>query len=199
MPRVPVHTVDDAPEESRETLGELEQRFGKVINIFGEMAHAPAVLETYAAMERTLKETSSLGERVRQAIHLTVANVNACDYCQAAYTGAAKATGFSDDETVAIRRGELPGDDELTALLQVSREIAANKGHVEDGTWKTALEAGWSEKEVLEAYADVVRTILTNYFNHLVGTEVDLPAPPAMDRVAEGDDGGDEERRKATT
>lgn len=180
MPRVPVHTVDDAPAESRGTLVELEQRFGKVINIFGEMAHAPALLETYAAMERTLRATSSLGERVRQAIHLTVANVNECHYCQAAYTRAARAAGFSDEETVAIRRGELPDDGRLTALLQVAREIAAQRGHVEDPTWKTALDAGWSEKELLETYADVVRTILTNYFNHLVGTEVDLPPPPPL-------------------
>jgi AhpD family alkylhydroperoxidase len=181
MPRVPVHTVDDAPAESRDTLEALGKRVGKVINIFGEMAHAPAVIETYTAMEQTLKERSSLGEPVRQAIHLTVANVNECEYCQAAYTGAAKAAGHDDEATVAIRRGEVPGDDKLTAMLRLSREIAAHKGYVEERTWKDALEAGWSEKELLEGYAEVVRTIFTNYFNHLVGTEVDLPAPPELD------------------
>jgi AhpD family alkylhydroperoxidase len=181
MPRVPVHTVGDAPAESRDTLEALGKQVGKVINIFGEMAHAPALLETYTAMERTLKEHSSLGEPVRQAIHLTVANVNACEYCQAAYTGAAKAAGHDEDTTVAIRRGEVPGDEKLTTMLRLSREIAAHKGYVEDGTWKDALEAGWSEKQPLEGYAEVVRTIFTNYFNHLVGTEVDLPAPPALD------------------
>ncbi|MFO7549551.1 MAG: hypothetical protein R6X29_11890 [Acidimicrobiia bacterium] len=30
----------------------------------------------------------------------------------------------------------------------------------------------------LGAYAEVVRTILGNYFNHLVDTELDLPAAP---------------------
>lgn len=68
--------------------------------------------------------------------------------------------------------------EKLTALLMLAREIAALKGYVEDGTWKTALEAGWSDEQLLEGYADVVRTILTNYFNHLVGTELDLPSPP---------------------
>lgn len=181
MPRVPVHTLDDAPEASRETLDRVAQRIGKVLNIHGEMAHAPALLEAYATMEDTLREKSSLGEPVRQAIHLTVANVNGCDYCQAAYTGSAKKAGHSDEDAIAIRRGELPGNEKLTALLQVSREIAANKGYVEDGTWKDALEAGWSEEQVLEAYAEVVRTIFTNYFNHLVGTEIDLPEAPPLD------------------
>lgn len=181
MPRVPVHTVDDAPTESQETLEALGNRIGKVINIHAEMAHAPALLHAYDAMERTLRERSSLGEPVRQAIHLTVAHVNHCEYCQAAYTGGAKAAGHSEATTLDIRRGEVPDDDKLTAMLQVCREIAAEKGYVDDRTWKTALEAGWSEKELLEGYAEVVRTILTNYFNHLVGTELDLPAPPPLD------------------
>lgn len=181
MPRVPVHTIDDAPEDSRETLHALGERTGKVINIFGEMAHAPALLEMYATTENLLREESSLDEQTRQAIHLTVANVNDCGYCQAAYTGAAKVAGHSEDDTVAIRRGTVPDDDKLTALLQVAREIAANTGYVEDATWTAAREAGWSDREILEAYADVVRTIMTNYFNHLVGTDVDLPEPPSLD------------------
>lgn len=87
MPRVPVHTVDDAPAESRETLKAQGERVGKVINIFAEMAHAPALLKMYATTEQLLREESSLDEATRRAIHLTVANVNACAYCQAAYTG----------------------------------------------------------------------------------------------------------------
>ncbi|MBW3662758.1 MAG: carboxymuconolactone decarboxylase family protein [Actinobacteria bacterium] len=181
MPRVPVHTVDDAPDESRETLEALGKRLGKVINIHAEMAHAPVLLEAYATLEGILREKSSLGEPVRQAIHLTVANVNACDYCQAAYTGAAKAAGHSQEDTLAIRRGEVPGDDRLTAMLKVCREVAANKGYVDDIAWKNALGSGWTESELLEGYAEVVRTIFTNYFNHMVGTELDLPAASPLE------------------
>ncbi|MFO7778957.1 MAG: carboxymuconolactone decarboxylase family protein [Nitriliruptoraceae bacterium] len=181
MPRVPVHTVADAPAESQETLEALGAQVGKVINIFAEMAHAPALLKMYATTEQLLREESSLDEATRQAIHLAVAHTNACEYCQAAYTGAAKAAGVSEGTTKDIRRGGVPDDEKLTALLNVAREVAANTGYVEDTTWKTALEAGWSEKELLEGYADVIRTIMTNYFNHLVGTELDLPSAPALD------------------
>jgi hypothetical protein len=41
MPRVPVHTVESAPEGSRDDLKALESRFGKVLNIFGEMGPRP--------------------------------------------------------------------------------------------------------------------------------------------------------------
>lgn len=180
MPRVPVHSVDDAPAESRQTLESLGKQFGTVLNIFAEMSHAPALLKMYATTENMLREESSLDGKTRQAIHLAVANVNGCEYCEAAYTGAAKAAGFTIEETKQIRRGELPDDAKLTALLAIARELAANTGYVDDSTWTAATEAGWSEKEILEAYADVIRTIMTNYFNHLVGTEVDRPEAPPL-------------------
>jgi AhpD family alkylhydroperoxidase len=181
MTRIPIHTLDDAPEASRDPLKRQSERVGKTINIFGAMAHSPAVMGLYDAAEQVLGDHSSHDRRIREAIHLTVANVNECDYCQAAYTGAAKAQGFSEEETVQIRRGTVEGDAKLTALLVFARELAATKGHVHDDTWQAAIEAGWSDVELLDAYADVVRTILTNYFNHLVGTELDLPPAPALD------------------
>jgi AhpD family alkylhydroperoxidase len=181
MARVPIHSTDDAPEASKEPLQRQSARVGKTISIFGAMAHSPAVIGLYDAAEQLLGERSNLDPRTREAIHLTVANVNDCGYCQAAYTGAAKAQGFSEEQTVQIRRGRVEGDDELTAVLAFARELATNQGYVDDATWKADQEAGWSEVELLDAYADVVRTILTNYFNHLVGTELDLPQPPALD------------------
>lgn len=37
-----------------------------------------------------------------------------------------------------------------------------------------------TSEEILDAYADVVRTILTNYFNHLVDTDHDLGEVPPL-------------------
>lgn len=108
-----------------------------------------------------------------------VAAINECGYCQAAYTGAAKA-GFGEEDTIRIRLGSLPADPKLDALLTLCRQIADNRGYVDDSVWAAALEAGWSTEEIVDAYAEVVRTVLTNYFNHLVGTELDLPAPPPL-------------------
>ncbi len=181
MARIPIHTVDDAPAESRPPLERQSARVGKTINIIGAMAHSPALIGLYDAAETALGERSNLDGAVREAIHLTVANVNACNYCQAAYTGSAKRQGFTAEQTIEIRRGELDGDPRLSALLAFVRELADSRGHVADETWQAALDAGWSDVELLDAYADVVRTVLTNWFNHLVGTELDLPPAPPLD------------------
>lgn len=42
VPRIPVHTVENAPDASRDTLAALERRVGKVLNIYGELDLPPA-------------------------------------------------------------------------------------------------------------------------------------------------------------
>ena len=132
--RVPVHDLDSAPPDSQAPLRRQAERVGRVINIFCAMADAPVVIGMYDQVESLLASGSSLGEGYRQAIHLTVAAVNECDYCQAAYTRAARRTGFTVEETIQIRSGEVEGKAELNVILELSREIAGQKGHVGEET-----------------------------------------------------------------
>lgn len=179
MTRVPVHTVETAPEGSRDALKSLEAKFGKVLNIHGAMAHSPAVLETYVAMQAALQDKGTLDTRLREVIALAVANVDECSYCQAAHTAGGKAAGLSEQETIDIRRGQVD-DPKLAALVTLVREQAANVGHVQDSTWQAALDAGWSDSELTETSAVVALNLFTNYFNHLVQTDLDLPAAPSL-------------------
>jgi AhpD family alkylhydroperoxidase len=180
MTRVPIHDLDTAPVGSREPLSRQSERVGRVLNIFAAMANSPTLMEMYDLVETHLAKNSSLDNATRQAIHLTVAAINDCYYCQSAYTGAAKAAGFDVDETIQIRQGSVDGQPKLTALLTLVRQIADNRGWVDDSVWDGAFDAGWSREEILDAFADVVRTILTDYFNHMVDTEHDLPEVPPL-------------------
>lgn len=66
-------------------------------------------------------------------------------------------------------------DPKLAALLALAREVAGNVGHVEDNAWQGALDAGWADAEFTEPSVHVTLNLLTNYFNHLVKTDLDLP------------------------
>lgn len=57
MARIPVHTTQSAPEQSRDELKALEAKFGKVINIHGEMAHSPVVLQSYVAVQQIIADS----------------------------------------------------------------------------------------------------------------------------------------------
>lgn len=128
MSRVHVHDLDSVPEDSREALEARTARIGRTID----------------TIERTIAEHTRLTPAQRSAIHLTVASANDCEYCQAAYTGAAKRNGFSAELTLEIRRGAVDGDAQLTALLTFARTSAEQRGWMTDEVWDATLAAGWA-------------------------------------------------------
>ncbi len=129
MARIHVHATQSAPEQSRDELKALEAKFGKVINIHGEMAHSPVVL-------------------------------------------------LRRDDRRPTGRCRLRC--KVDALLALARQYTTNIGSVEDAAWQAALDAGWSDEELTELSAHVTLNLLTNYFNHFVKTDLDLPAAPAL-------------------
>jgi AhpD family alkylhydroperoxidase len=178
MPRIPVHDLDDAPQASKDTLATLHAMFGKELNVHGEMAHAPAVIEVYTALQRALAQYGTLDSGTREAVALAVAAATRSDYSEASHTAAARQLGMSLDQTVAIRAGR-PVEPRLDALLAVAQEIAEERGRVDEATWRAALDAGWTDAELTELFAHVMANMFTNYFNNFAGTELDTdPAPP---------------------
>lgn len=176
MPRFPVHTLDDAPEASVPALEATRQRLGKVLNIYGEMAHAPVVLAMSSSMNAAVAEHGTFDAPTREAIALAVGNQNGCGYCQSAHTLGAVRAGWTEDETMAIRDGDAGVDSRLAVLLAVAREIAANVGEVSDEAYDRARQAGWSDEQLAELFAHVAVNMFTNYFNHYAETELDVPA-----------------------
>jgi AhpD family alkylhydroperoxidase len=177
MPRIPVYDLDTAPAASRDNLAALRDKYGKVLNIHGEMAHAPAVLAGYTGLQGAIAEHGSFDARTREAIALAVAAVNGCDYCQAAHTVAGTYAGLSRAETVAARVGQ-PFNTKLDALLAVARQAAKRVGYVDDVTWLAALDAGWTVDDLTELFAYVLANVFNNFFSHYVGLDLDFPAAP---------------------
>jgi hypothetical protein len=51
---------------------------------------------------------------------------------------------------------------------------------VQDSTWQAAIDVGWSDTELTESTVVVALNLFTNYFNHSVQTDLDLPPAPAI-------------------
>lgn len=184
MPRIPAHTIDDAPEASRDALKAVDARYGMTPNIYRQMAHAPTVINGLGALGRAIDEHSTLDPKAREVIALAVAAANHCDYCQAAHTLGAQAAGLTRNETVQVRRGDLE-DPKLGALARVAREATDETGHVSEAAWRAALDAGWSDTELADAFAAIALNLATTNFTHYAGTELDLPAAPSLDSAVE--------------
>ena len=78
-----------------------------VLNIHGGMAHSPVVLQAYAAVQQVIAEQGTFDPATREAIALVVGTVDRCEYCQAAHTTGGKRAGLTEEQTVAIRKGEV--------------------------------------------------------------------------------------------
>jgi AhpD family alkylhydroperoxidase len=108
VPRVPVHTLDDAPEQTRPTLENLQKKTGKLLNIHAEMAHSPVVLAVYAGMQEAIATHGTFDVPTREAIALAVGAVDGCEYCQSAHTLAGKAAGLDADRCSRSGPGTIP-------------------------------------------------------------------------------------------
>ncbi|MEV8042135.1 carboxymuconolactone decarboxylase family protein [Arthrobacter sp. NPDC080082] len=184
MPRIPVHTLETVPEASREHAERLTTKMGRFMNIHAGMAHSPVVIATYQGMQKALADNGTFDARTREAIALAVGNQNGCDYCQGAHTVSARRAGFDDVQILALRAGEVDFDDRLAALTEVTRAAAADTGNVPDPLWQAALNAGWTDTELAEAFAHIAVNLFTNYFNHYAHTELDVPpAEPLTARL----------------
>lgn len=180
MTRISTHTVADAPAEAQVFAAKFEKRMGRLMNIHAGMADSPAVIAAYDGIKMAIGRFGTLDARTREAIALAVGNEDGCDYCQAAHTVSAKRAGLSEEETIAIRGDRIDFDVRLGSIVAVAREAARHTGSVSDATWRAALTSGWSEAELSEAFAHIAANLLTNYFNHYAGTELDVPPAPAL-------------------
>ena len=63
----------------------------------------------------------------------------------------------------------------MDALAGLVREATANSGKVSDTTWSRALDAGWNDEQLTEAFAYLGLTVFTAYFLNYAQTDLDVP------------------------
>jgi len=173
MPRIQPVSHENATGKSKELLDAVNTKLGRVPNLLGTMAHSPAVLNSYLSLSGALGE-ASLPESTREQIALALANANQCGYCAAAHTAIGKGAGLTDEQAAAAQRGEAD-DPKAQAVVTLALAINEKRGWISDADFKAATDAGVSEAEILETVAVVTLNILSNYLNHVIGTEVDFP------------------------
>jgi hypothetical protein len=176
MNRFPTHTVEDAPEASRTILRKIAQSSptGRPLNVHAQMAHAPAVLAAYASLRSVTAEQGTLDAKVSWALNLATAAAVGNDYMIGIASRFAGMNGWAEAQIAALRTGATTGDTKIDALTSVVREAAANSGSVTDATWKAALQGGWSDAQLAEAFAYLGLTVFTAYFLNYAQTDPDV-------------------------
>ena len=175
MPRLNVIEPDAATGKVKELYDDAQQEFGNVFNVFKGLANAPVALEAYIALERLIA-AGKLTPAEQDTVRLTASQFNGCEYCLAAHSVTGAMKGLSSDEILKIRRGE-PSDPKLAALVQFTHRVLETKGSVRDDEIESLRAAGYTDEHIAEVVTILAQKTLSNFFNHIHETPLDIPAP----------------------
>jgi uncharacterized peroxidase-related enzyme len=178
MPRIKPVAVAEAKGEIKEIYQDLEQKMGKVINIFQLMGHSATTLKGFLNLSEAANHTS-LPPQLREQIALIVGQANHCQYCLSAHTALAKGLGMNEPDILKARRGEsidLKGQ----AILQFASLVIEKRGNVTDQNVTDLKAAGVTEAELVDVILVIVVNIFTNYFNLITDPKIDFPQAPEL-------------------
>ena len=174
MSRINIPTRDEAPAAAKATLDAINAQLGRVPNFYRALSTSPAVLTALTAQSQALGKV--LDARLRERIALTVADVNGCEYCDAAHSFIAlNMARLSPAEIDRARQG-VSDDDKAQAAVGFARKIAETRGKVADEDIAEVRAAGFDDSQIVEIVALVAENFFTNLVNNVVRTEVDFPA-----------------------
>jgi len=89
MTKFEIHTIETAPENSKELLEGAQKQLGFIPNLYGIMAEAPGALNAYNSINQSF-ESSSLNSTEKQIVLLATSYVNKCHYCMAVHSTVAQ-------------------------------------------------------------------------------------------------------------
>jgi len=172
MPRISAINPATATGEAKELLDGIQNKIGMAPNIYRTMAHSPAALKAYLGFGETLAG-GRFNAKVREAIALTVAGANGCEYCASAH-GAISRNLKVEEAEINRRLNAGSNDPKLDAALVFARKIVDTGGFVSDEELAT-VRATHDDEEIVEIIANVAGNFFTNYFNHIAQTDIDFP------------------------
>ncbi|RUM99280.1 carboxymuconolactone decarboxylase family protein [Pseudaminobacter arsenicus] len=167
MSRLPLRTIDDAPEAAKAALTTAEKNNGYLPNLLRILANAPVALETYLTVSG-INARSSLTLPEREAVQITAAATHGCGFCVAGHTAIAEKKAQLDKQVVnALRARSTVADARLDAVARFTEAVIASRGAVSDEALATFKKAGFDDQAALEVVLGVSLATLCNFANNL--------------------------------
>jgi len=173
MSRIPAVDPSTATGSIKTMLDGVQKGLGVTPNLFRVAAQSPSVLEALTLLFGATSK-GHLDAKTREAIALTVSEIDACDYCLSAHSALGKGAGLSEDDLDNARDAKAD-DSRLAATLAFAKTITEKRGRIGDQDVTAVRRAGLSDAEILDVVANVALTTFTNYLNEVAKTDIDFP------------------------
>ncbi len=167
-----LHTVETAPETSKELLEHSLKAFGWVPNLHAVLAEAPVVLEAYKNMH-DLFQRSSFDNEELTVVWQTINHENNCGYCVPAHTAIAHMMKIDPTIIDALNNDTPLPTEKLIVLKATTLSLLRNRGHLSQEEVTAFKAVGYSDQQVLEILLGLAQKTISNYTNHLADTPVD--------------------------
>ena len=177
MIKFQLHTEATAPEASKALLAESLKANGMIPGLHAVMAEAPGLLEAYNFAHKQFMNSSFNKDEltvVWQAINVE----HACHYCVPAHTAIAKMMKVDDAITEALRNETPLSSPRLEALRTFTLNVVRERGNVDPAAVQAFIDAGFTQRQILEVVLGAAQKVMSNYTNHLTQTPVDAPFQP---------------------
>lgn len=169
-----LHDETTAPEASKALLANSRKTNGMLPGLHAVMAEAPGLLEAYNQVHKQFAN-SSFDKDELTVVWQTVNVEHACHYCVPAHTAIAKSMKVDDAISDALRDETPLPTPRLEALKAFTLAMVRERGNVGAGVVQAFLDAGFTQRQVLEVVLGIAQKVMSNYTNHLARTPVDAP------------------------
>jgi len=178
MQKIPALNPETTTGKSKELFNAIQSKLGMIPNMMRTMGNSPAVLSGSLAFSEALGQ-SSIGAKLGELIAITVANVNNCNYCNAAHSFVGEKLVGLDPSAIVLAREGKSKDAKIQSALSFARTLVMKKGSASESEINALRKEGYTDEAIAEIIAHTGFNIFTNYFNNVAGTEIDFPQTKA--------------------
>ena len=165
--------VADASEESQAVLEIVKKKLGRIPNMYKVMANSPSVVDAYVKLNNALS-AGTIGSKMAEMIALATAEENTCSYCLSAHSFLGAKVGLSAEQILDARKF-YSQDEKMNAGLIFVKKMLETPKEISSTDIEPLRKVGYTDGDILEIVANVIRNIFTNYINTISETEVDWP------------------------
>ncbi len=172
MTNFSIYSLETAPPRAEQTAQNVAKKYGSIPNLVGALLEAPEVAQAYVDLGDALKN-SAFSAKERHVVWFTINRLHDCRYCMAAHTTMAKGEKIDAAVIEAARGDEDYPNERLNLLKEFTTKMVMNRGWVEPIEVQEFVEAGFSNRHVLDIVLAISHKVISNYTNHLVETPLD--------------------------
>ncbi|NPD46940.1 peroxidase-related enzyme [Lentimicrobium sp. S6] len=163
--RFPIPTVNDLPEDIKETMLKVQEARGFVPNVLFALAHRPEEFRAFIKYNNAImKKESGLSPAEKEMIIIATSNANGCMYCVMSHGASlrviSKQPTLSDQIAVNYREADI--SPRQKAMINFAMKVSNDSKSINHNDFETLHQHGFSDEDIWDINAIIAFYGLSN-------------------------------------